>query len=85
MLFPRISMAVIDYTYITSVSEYSKSIRLQIKSIEDPYYGVLHNFTAQVTYVTLRIPLNVQDKFSNTTCLHYLHAGIGPLYFFLIC
>ena len=31
MLFPSISMAVIDYTCITSISEYSKSIRLQFK------------------------------------------------------
>ena len=31
MLFPSISMAVIEYTCITSVSEYSKSIRLLFK------------------------------------------------------
>ena len=42
MLFPSISMAVIDYTCITSVSEYSKSIRLLFKRIEVPHYGVLH-------------------------------------------
>ena len=53
MLFPSISMAVIDYTCITSVSEYSKSIRLLFKLIEVPYYGVLHYCTAQVAYVTL--------------------------------
>ena len=53
MLFPSISMAVIEYTCITSVSEYSKSIGLLFKSVEVPYYGVLHYFTAQVTYVTL--------------------------------
>ena len=46
-------MAVIDYTCIRSVSEYSKSIRLLFKWIKVPYYGVLHYFTAQVTYVTL--------------------------------
>ena len=73
MLFPSISMAVIEYTCIASISEYSKSIRLLFKYIEVPYYGVLYYFTAQVTYVTLRIPLNVQDKVSNTTCL-YLFA-----------
>ena len=43
-------MAVFDYTCITSVSEYSKSIRLEMNV---PYYGVLHYFTAQVTYATL--------------------------------
>ena len=30
-LFPSISMVFIDYTCITSVSEYSKSIRLLLK------------------------------------------------------
>ena len=49
----NISMAVIEYTCITSVSEYSKFIRLLFKLIEVPYHGVLHYFTAQVTYVTL--------------------------------
>ena len=70
MLFQSISTAVIDYTFITSVSEYIKSIRLLFKLIEVPYYGVLHYFTAQVTNVTLRIPLNVQDQVSITTCLY---------------
>ena len=71
MLFPSISMAVIDYTYITSVSEYSKLIRLLFKWIGIPYYDVLHYFTVQVTYVTCQIPLNVQ------ACT-YLHAGTAP-------
>ena len=31
MLFPSIGMAVVDYTCITSTSEYSKSIRLLFK------------------------------------------------------
>ena len=53
MLFPSISMAVIDYRCITSVSECSKFIRLLFKCISVPYNGVLHYFTAQVTYVTL--------------------------------
>ena len=43
----------LDYTGITSVSEYSKSRKLLFKCIEVPYYGVSHYFTAQVTYVTL--------------------------------
>ena len=30
-LFPNFSMVFIDYTGITSVTEYSKSIRLQLK------------------------------------------------------
>ena len=63
-------MAVIDYTCITSIGEYSKSITLLFKWIEVLYYGVLHYFTAQVTYGTLQIPLNVQDTVTNATCLY---------------
>ena len=70
MLFPNTRMAVIDYTCITSFCEYSKSIRLLFKYIKVPYYGVLHYCTAQVTYVTLLIPLNIHDMVSNTTCLY---------------
>ena len=65
MLISSISMAVIDYTCITSVDEYSKFVRLLFKSIEVPKYGVLYNFTTQVTYVTFRIPLNVQAIFAS--------------------
>ena len=53
MLFPSISMVVIDDICITSVRQYSKSIKLLFKWIQVPYYGALHYFTAQVTYVTL--------------------------------
>ena len=62
MLFQSISMAVIDYTCITSVSEYSKSIRLLFRLIEGPNNGVLYYFTAQVTYVTLRIPVTFKIR-----------------------
>ena len=65
MLFSSISMPVIDHTCITSVDEYSKFIRLLFKSIEVPNYGVLYYYTTQVTYVTLRIPLNVQAIFAS--------------------
>ena len=82
MLFPSISMAVIDYTCITSISEYSKSIRLQFKWIKVPYYSVLHHFTAQVTHVTLWIPLNIQDMVSNTTCLYLFACLHRSIYFF---
>ena len=53
MLFPSIGIAIIDYTCITFDSEYSKFIRLLFKRIEVLYYGALHNFTAEVTDVTL--------------------------------
>ena len=61
MLFPSICMIVIEYTYIKSVSEYSNSIRLLFKRIVITYYDVLHYFAAQVIYVTLQIPLNIQE------------------------
>ena len=48
MLFLSISMAAIEYTCITSVSEYSNTIRLLFKEV--PYYGALHYFTAHITY-----------------------------------
>ena len=41
-LFPSISMVVIGYTHITSVTEYSKSVRLLLKEFKVPYYGHLH-------------------------------------------
>ena len=77
-------MAVIDYTCITSISEYSKSIRLLLKYIDVLCYGVLHYFTAQTTYVTLRIPLNYQDKVSNTTCLYVFACWHRFMYFFIL-
>ena len=39
-------------------------------------------FTAQVTYVTLQRPLNVQDTVSNTVCLYLLQAGTGLYTYF---
>ena len=44
-LFPSISMVFIDYTCITSVTEYSKSIRLLFKLFKVLYYGRLHYFS----------------------------------------
>ena len=84
MLFPCISMAVIDYLCITSVSDDSKSIRLLFKWIKVPYYGVLHYCPAQVTYVTPWIPLNIQDMVSNTTCLYLFACWHRSMYFFLL-
>ena len=77
-------MEVIDYTCITSVSENSKSIRLVFKWTEVPNDGVLHYITAQVTYVTLQIPLNVQDKVSNMTCLYLFACLHRSMYFFTL-
>ena len=44
-LFPSISMVFIDYTHISSVTEYSKSIRLLLKLYKGLYYGRLHYFS----------------------------------------
>ena len=44
VLFPGISMVFIDYTCITSVTEYSKSIRLLLKRFKVLFYGRLHYF-----------------------------------------
>ena len=44
-LFPSISMVFIDYTCITSVTEYSNSIRLLLKLFKVLYYGRLHFFS----------------------------------------
>ena len=43
-LFLSISMVLIDYTCITSVTEYSKSIRLLLKCFKVLYNDRLHNF-----------------------------------------
>ena len=44
-IFPSISMVYIDYTCITSGTEYSKSIRLLLKRFKILYYGRLHYFS----------------------------------------
>ena len=44
-LFPSISIVFNDYTCITSVTEYSKSIRLLLKRFKKFYYGLLHYFS----------------------------------------
>ena len=44
-LFPSIIMVFIDYTCITSVTEYSKSIGLLLIYFKVFYYGRLHYFS----------------------------------------
>ena len=44
-LFPSISPVFIDYTCITSVTEYSKSIRMLLKLLKVLYSGRLHYFS----------------------------------------
>ena len=69
-LFLSINMVVIDYTSITSVTEYSKSVRLLLKLFKNPFMVAYTIFQAHVTYVTLIIALNIQAKASNKPCLH---------------
>ena len=58
-LFASISMVFIDYTCNTSVTEYSKSIRLLLNRFKVLYYGLLHYFQVHVMYVTFKIALNI--------------------------
>ena len=44
-VYPSISMVFIDYMCISSVTEYSKSIRLLLKCFKVLYYGRLHYFS----------------------------------------
>ena len=67
-LFPSISLVFNDYMCISSGTEYSKSIRLLLKLFKVLDYGRLHFFQAHVTYVTLKIALNIQVNVSNKPC-----------------
>ena len=70
-LFPSISFAVIDYTSITSVSEYSKSIRLLY--IYELKFLIMVSYTIFTTPRHVHYPqntINVQENVSNTTCEH---------------
>ena len=80
-LFPSISMVFIDYTYITSVTEYSKSIRLlnDLKLFIMVTYTI---FQAHVTYVTLKVALNIQVNVSNKPCLCLFACLHRFMYFF---
>ena len=66
-------MLIIDYTCITSVIEYSKSIRLLLTDLK--FFIMVANtiFLTHVTYVTLKIALNILTSPVYT----YLHAGTG--------
>ena len=59
-LFPSISMVFIDFTCITSVTEYSKSIRLLL--LNDFKFFIMVSYTifqVHVMYVTFKIALNI--------------------------
>ena len=58
-LFPSISMVFIDYTCITSVTEYSKSIRLLLNDLKFFIMVPYTIFQVHVMYVTFKIALNM--------------------------
>ena len=78
MLFPSISMAVIDYTCITSISERSKSIKLLINELKFLFmvsYTILqprlHTLLSEYHY-TFKV-----WSLTRPACT-YWHAGTGP-------
>ena len=75
VLFPSISMVFIDYTCITSVKEYSKSIRLLLNDLKLFIVVAYTIFQAHATYVTLKIALNSQVTSLTSPVYTYLHAG----------
>ena len=58
-LFPSISMVFIDYTCITSVTEYSNAIRLLLYDLKFFIMVVYTIFQVHVMYVTFKIALNI--------------------------
>ena len=58
-LFPSVSMVFIDYTCITSVTEYSKSIRLLLKYFKFFTMVAYTIFQVHVMYVTFKKALNI--------------------------
>ena len=81
-LFPSISMVFNDYMCITSVTEYDKSIRLLPKNLKFFIMAAYTISQAYVTYVTLKIALNIQVNVSNKPCLYSFACWHRFMYFF---
>ena len=75
-------MAFIDYTCITSVTEYSKSVRLLLRLFKFFIMVAYTIFQAHDTYVTLKIALNTQVNVSNKPCLYLFACWHRFMYFF---
>ena len=76
-------MVFIEYTCITSVKEYSKSITLLLKLFKVLYYGRFHYFfKAHVMYVTFKIALNILVNVSYKPCLNLFACWHRFMYFF---
>ena len=81
-LFLSISMGVNDSTCITSLTEYSKSIRLLLNDLKFFIMVAYTIFQANVTYVTLKIALNIHVNVSNKPCLYLFACWHRFMYFF---
>ena len=77
-----LSMVFIDFTCITSVTEYSKSIRLLLKWLKFFIMVAYTIFQAHVMYVTFKIALNIQFNVSNKPCLYLFACWDRFMYFF---
>ena len=73
-LFPSINMVFIDYTCITSVTEYSKSLGCYLNDLKFFIMVASTIFQAHVTFVTLKIALNLQVN----VCLFVCFVALRP-------
>ena len=75
-------MKFIDFTCITSVTEYSKAIRLLLNDLKFFIMVAYTIFQAHVMYVTFKIALNIQINVSNKPCLYLFASCHRFMYFF---
>ena len=74
-------MVFIDHTRITSLTKYSKSVRLLLIDLNFFIMVAYTIFQAHVTYVTLKIALNIQVNVSNKPCLYLFACWLRFMYF----
>ena len=79
-LFPSMTVFM-DYTCNTAVTEYSKSIRLLLKWFKIFIMVAYTIFQVHVTYVNLKIALNIQLNVSNKPCLYLFACWHRFMYF----
>ena len=81
-LFISISMVFIDFTCITFVTEYNKSVRLLPNDLKFFILVAYTIFQTHVMYVTFKRALNIQGNASNTPCLYLFTCWHRFMYFF---
>ena len=81
-LFMSISMVFLDFMRITSVTEYSKSIRLLLNDFKFFIMVAYTIFQIHVIYVTFKLSLNIQGNVSNKPCLYLFACWCRFMYFF---